>query len=272
MYPDLSYILHALFGSEPDNTASIVKTFGLMLAVAFVISAWVLALEMKRKTREGIMKPWASKITVGKGPDAIFVITQALIGFILGYKLVYIFSNFAEFQADAAGVLLSMKGNIIGGILIAILFAAYQYYSKKKKSLPKPIEKTIFIQPADMVGDITILAAISGVLGAKLFAIFESVETMEAFAADPIGQLFSGTGLAIYGGLIVAFIVVLYFTRKRGLPSWHMMDAAAPGLIIGYAVGRIGCQLSGDGDWGINNPNPKPEWLSWLPGSLWVQT
>ena len=89
---------------------------------------------------------------------------------------------------------------------------------------------------------------------------------------DPLDQLFSGTGLAVYGGLIVAFFSVLYFIRSKGLDAWHMMDAAAPAIITGYAVGRIGCQLSGDGDWGIPNPHPKPNWLSWLPDNLWSQT
>jgi phosphatidylglycerol---prolipoprotein diacylglyceryl transferase len=272
MFPDLSYILHFLFGTEPDTAASIVKTFGLLLAIAFLASAWVLSLEMKRKTREGIFKPWATKVVEGEKPDIKFAIIQALIGFLIGYKGVYIFQNLDAFQADAAGVLLSTIGSTWGGLLGAVVWGGYQFYNKQKNALDKPVEKKILIQPSEMVGDITILAAISGVLGAKLFAIFESTETIRAFAADPIGQLFSGTGLAIYGGLIVAFFAVLYFIRKRNLAAWHMMDAAAPAMIMGYAVGRIGCQLSGDGDWGIYNTNPKPGWLSWLPDNLWVQT
>jgi len=54
------------------------------------------------------------------------------------------------------------------------------------------------------------------------------------------------------------------------LPLLHLMDASAPGLILAYGIGRIGCQVSGDGDWGIVNTSPKPGWLSWLPDSLWA--
>ena len=272
MYPDLSYILHALTGMQPDNAASIVKTFGLLLALAFLASAWVLSKEMKRKTEEGIFKPFMTTVIEGKAPDTFFIVSQALVGFIIGYKLLFIVLDFSSFQADAAGVLLSGKGNFLGGLLGALVYGGFQYYEKKKKALPKPKEVKVILQPKDMVGDITIIAAISGLIGAKFFAIFESVETIQSFIKDPIGGLFSGQGLAIYGGLIVAFFSVLYFIRKRGFDMWHMMDATAPAIIMGYAVGRIGCQLSGDGDWGIPNPNPKPNWLSWLPDNLWVQS
>ena len=272
MYPDFSYILHALFGTQPDNAFSIIKTFGLLLAVAFLASAFILSLEMKRKTAEGVFKPYRTTLIEGEAPTVTFLISQALFGFIVGFKLLYIIQHFDTFQADAAGTLLSTKGSIAGGLLGALAYGGYQYYMKRKQALPKPVEKTILMQPAQLVGDITIVAAISGLIGAKLFAIFESADTIRYFMQDPIGQLFSGTGLAVYGGLIVAFFSVLYFVRSRGFDSWHMMDAAAPAIITGYAVGRIGCQLSGDGDWGIPNPNPKPGWLSWLPDNLWSQT
>jgi phosphatidylglycerol:prolipoprotein diacylglycerol transferase len=272
MYPDFSYILHAIFGTAPDNAFSIIKTFGLLLAVSFLASAFILSLEMKRKTTEGIFKPIPVTVKEGEQPDIWFIISQALFGFILGFKGIYIVQNFSDFQADAASVLLSTRGNMVGGILVAVVYGGWQFYQKKKKALPKPIEKKELLQPVQMVGDITIVAAISGLIGAKLFAIFESAETISYFFKDPIGQLFSGTGLAVYGGLILAFFSVLYFVRKRGLDTWHMMDAAAPAIITGYAVGRIGCQLSGDGDWGIENTMGKPSWLNWLPENLWVQT
>lgn len=86
---------------------------------------------------------------------------------------------------------------------------------------------------------------------------------------DPVGQLLSGSGLAIYGGLIVAFIVVYFYVKKKGIPPIHAMDAVAPALIMGYAVGRLGCQFAGDGDWGIVNTAPEPSW--WLfPQWLWA--
>jgi phosphatidylglycerol---prolipoprotein diacylglyceryl transferase len=271
MFPDFSYILHFIFGTEPDNAFSIIKTFGLFLAVAFLASAYILSLEMKRKTKEGIFKPVYVKTIEGEPPTLSFIIWQAGFGFIIGFKLVYIIQNFDTFQADAAGILLSLIGSVPGGIIGAIVIGGFHYFQKKKQALLKPIEKQVEVQPYQLVGDITIIAAISGLIGAKLFAIFESADTIRYFLKDPIGQLFSGTGLAIYGGLIVAFITVLMYIRKKGFDSWHMMDVTAPAIITGYAVGRIGCQMSGDGDWGIANTIDKPSWLSWLPDKLWIQ-
>jgi prolipoprotein diacylglyceryl transferase len=125
------------------------------------------------------------------------------------------------------------------------------------------------VWPHERIGDITVVAAISGIVGAKLAAPFESVANLKSFFNDPFGQLLTGSGLAIYGGLILAFIVVLWYIRKKQIPAIHMMDAVAPALMVGYAVGRIGCQLSGDGDWGIVNTMAIPSW--WVfPDWLWA--
>jgi prolipoprotein diacylglyceryltransferase len=59
--------------------------------------------------------------------------------------------------------------------------------------------------------------------------------------------------LTFYGGLICAALAIWYYARKHGIGFWYLNDAAAPGLMLAYAVGRIGCQVSGDGDWGILN-------------------
>jgi len=49
----------------------------------------------------------------------------------------------------------------------------------------------------------------------------------------------------------------------------HLADIGSPGMMLAYGIGRIGCQLSGDGDWGRINPDPKPGWLNWLPDWIW---
>jgi prolipoprotein diacylglyceryltransferase len=79
----------------------------------------------------------------------------------------------------------------------------------------------------------------------------------------------SFSGLTFYGGLIVAAVAVLFYTHKQKIPSIHMIDAAAPGLMLSYGIGRIGCHLSGDGDWGIVSTNTKPNWLEFLPDWVW---
>jgi hypothetical protein len=116
------------------------------------------------------------------------------------------------------------------------------------------------------VGDICVIAAVGGFAGAK---IFNALETWDNFIADPLGSLLSSSGLTIYGGLIVATFAVLYYTNKNKIPTKHMIDAAAPGLILAYGIGRIGCHLSGDGDWGIVNLAAKPDFISFIPDWAW---
>jgi phosphatidylglycerol:prolipoprotein diacylglycerol transferase len=95
-----------------------------------------------------------------------------------------------------------------------------------------------------------IIAAVGGLIGAK---IFNALETWDSFIRDPIGSLFSRSGLTFYGGLIVVTAVLYYYTKKHKFSFAHLCDAAAPALMISYAIGRLGCQLAGDGDWGIYN-------------------
>ncbi|MDX1478785.1 MAG: prolipoprotein diacylglyceryl transferase [Saprospiraceae bacterium] len=269
MYPDLSYILHALIGTAPDNALSIVKTFGLFLIISFLASAWFLRLELRRKEREGLLQPSKEKITEGQPATMSQIILNAVLGFVLGFKLAYIAGNFNAFREDAAGVLLSGQGSLGAGLLGAALLGFWKYWDSHRKKLEKPVTRTITVWPHQRVGDITIVAAISGVVGAKLATIFESADLFNRFLADPVNFLLSGSGLAIYGGLIVAFVTVLWYIKKKGIAPLHMMDAVAPALMVGYGVGRIGCQLSGDGDWGIVNTAQPPSWW-FLPDRWWA--
>ena len=267
MYPDLSYILHALIGTEVDNAFSIVKTFGLLLAIAILTSAYFLNLELKRKEKEGLLSPKLIKTKVGEPAAMMDLILNALFGFFIGFKLLHVILNFGEFQADAPGFIFSTKGNIIGGILGAVLLAGLKYWEKEKQKLPRPKIHESYIYPSDRIGDITLIAAFTGIVGAKFFAIFEDVRnlTFDGF----FDALFSGGGLAIYGGLIGGFIGVVWYLRKHDINVYQVADAVAPALIIGYGVGRIGCQLSGDGDWGIPNELAQPSWW-FLPDWLWA--
>jgi prolipoprotein diacylglyceryltransferase len=112
----------------------------------------------------------------------------------------------------------------------------------------------------------TMIAAIAGLLGAKLF---HNLENWSEFIADPIDALLSFSGLTMYGGLICGSTAVIIYARKNGITIAHLIDASAPALMLAYAVGRIGCQVAGDGDWGIDNLLPKPNWLGWLPDWMW---
>ncbi len=82
--------------------------------------------------------------------------------------------------------------------------------------------------------------------------------------------LFSFSGLAFYGGLITAAFAVSIYVERNKIPWPVNADVVAPALMLAYGIGRIGCQLSGDGCWGMVNADPKPEWLSFLPDWAWA--
>ncbi|HEX5023845.1 MAG TPA: prolipoprotein diacylglyceryl transferase family protein, partial [Agriterribacter sp.] len=173
---------------------------------------------------------------------------NALLGFIVGYKALGIFLNHE--QISPQDYIFSGKGSIGGGIVLALIFAGLKYREKGKQKLAKPENRKIRIWPHERVGDITIYAAIFGFIGAK---IFDNLENWNRFIQNPVENLLSPSGLTFYGGLICATAAILWFARKKKISIRHLVDAAAPTLMLAYALGRIGCQVSGDGDWGILN-------------------
>ncbi len=121
--------------------------------------------------------------------------------------------------------------------------------------------------PAELIGTVTVIAVVGGVIGAKIFHILEN---LDSFYADPLGMLFSTGGLTFFGGFIVAGIGIAWYVRSKGVAVGAFADAVAPGLMLAYGIGRIGCYLAGDGDWGIcSNLDDKP---AWIPSFLWSET
>jgi phosphatidylglycerol:prolipoprotein diacylglycerol transferase len=89
---------------------------------------------------------------------------------------------------------------------------------------------------------------ISGLLGARLWYLGENWGEVRH---DLLGALFSSAGFTFYGGFIIGSLVVLYLARRDGTDIGKFCDSLGPCLALGYAIGRLGCQLSGDGDYGI---------------------
>ena len=266
MYPDLSYLFHDLFGTATDNWLSIFKTFGLMVALAVLTAAFLLKKELQRRAEIGQFQGVPAKIISNAPLSMQDYVLNAIFGFIVGFKLVYIAQNLEAMQADPGGIVISGKGSWLGGIIGAGLLTAYYFYldAQRKKQGTREELKTLY--PHDRIMDISTVAVISGIIGAKLFTV---IEQPQAFLADPMGQLFSGDGWTIYGGLIGGFVGVYILLRRKAIPVLPVMDAVAPALIVSYGVGRMGCHLAGDGDWGIVAA-PQPDWW-FLPDWLWAQ-
>jgi prolipoprotein diacylglyceryl transferase len=267
MYPDLSYLFHDLIGTQPDNWLSMLKTFGFFLAIAFIVSAVVFHIELKRKAKEGFYTPTPVEVTLGLPASTSEIITNAIVGAILGGKGLYASQHYEVFRHDPASVILSGKMDWIGAIVGAVILTAITYFDGQRRKLPTPETKTLKLFPHDRISEMTVAAAVGGILGAKIFDLFDN---WESFIQDPIGSLASGGGLAFFGGLVLGFVAVVGYMWKHNIPFLPTADAVAPALTAGYGVGRIGCQLSGDGDWGIVNAAPKPGWMSFLPDWMWA--
>jgi phosphatidylglycerol---prolipoprotein diacylglyceryl transferase len=265
MYPNLYYAFKDLFGVEWTGL-KLVNSFGFFVALSFLICAWVLTLELRRKSKQGLFTYKEEKVIVGKPATAGELLLNFFIGFLFGYKLVGAFL-LRDQLVDTQTFILSSQGSWPAGLLLGALFAFLKWSEKNKTKLAKPEERTIRIWPQDRVGDMVIYAAVFGFLGAK---IFHNLENIDELIKDPIGSLLSFSGLTFYGGLICATLAIWQYCRKNNMSPIHMADAFAPTMMLAYGIGRIGCQVAGDGDWGIVNTHPKP--FSWMPDWFWAYT
>jgi phosphatidylglycerol:prolipoprotein diacylglycerol transferase len=104
--------------------------------------------------------------------------------------------------------------------------------------------------------------ALVGIVGAKVYHV---LETPRELFADPVGQIFSRYGLAWFGGLIAGFAAFVWLARRFKFPLLEIFDAGSAAAALGYGVGRVGCLLSGDGDYGVPTSLP---WGMSFPNGL----
>ena len=265
MYPNLYYAFRDLFHVE-WQPLRFINSFGFFVAISFILAAIILSSELRRKSKEGFLQPTEVQVMVGKPASFIDLLLNFLLGFVLGYKILALFIMNKSVTDDPQAFIFSDRGSWPAGIVLGLLFAGLKWWEKKKQVLEKPELRKIRIWPQDRVGELTILALVFGLVGAKVFDAFEN---WSSFIKDP-SSIFSAEGLTFYGGLICAALAIWWYARKHKISFWHLNDAGSPALMLAYSTGRIGCQVSGDGDWGILNNRPNP--FSWLPDWMWGYT
>ncbi len=265
MYPTLYHALLDLFGLDIPFL-KFLNSFGFFVALAFIFASYTLGLELKRKEKEGLLRPVKRTVIEGAPVTPLELVVSGILGFVLGWKGVHLLLNFQAATVAPQDFLLSTTGNVPGGLAVAALLIWLKWRDKKKQELKEPKKTEVQMMPHEHAGNVTLTAAIWGLIGAKLFHWLENPHEFMQFVNSPSpSSLFSG--LTMYGGLILAGAMVFRYFVRNGIPAMHGADAAAPGVMLAYGIGRIGCQVSGDGDWGIVNTRPAP---SWMPEWLWA--
>lgn len=264
MFPRISDLFNYLFGTNLDLP---VQTYGFFLALAFVIASFVLKSELKRKEKEGLLSSRTIKRKMYVLPKPGELLLNALISGIIFWKIGGMFVHYAAFKANPQEFLMSSQGWLIGGFLAAAYIIGQYFYNKNKWKGKEPKEEKVEIHPHENTWNILVIAVVAALVGSKLFDLFDN---FSSFLKDPISSIFSFSGLTFYGGFIVTVITLLWYMKKIKLDWHYVIDAAAPAIMIGYAVGRLGCQFSGDGCWGIVNEMAKPSFLAWLPDWMWA--
>ncbi|HEY1833305.1 MAG TPA: prolipoprotein diacylglyceryl transferase family protein [Solirubrobacteraceae bacterium] len=131
------------------------------------------------------------------------------------------------------------------GVMFALGFLACgAVVARRLRELDKPV---------DWAYEITFAALLGGVIGARGYFLIQNYSSVKH---DLLGSIFSGSGLVWYGGAIGGAIGVVAWMRWRQAIELRLFDMTATALALGYAIGRIGCQVSGDGDYGIRSSLP----------------
>jgi phosphatidylglycerol---prolipoprotein diacylglyceryl transferase len=153
----------------------------------------------------------------------------------------YPFIHFGHFSIGTFGLCL----------WLASVFACWTLYRNFRR----------FGVDADAVG-VAAYTTVGGVVGAKLWHVLEEPALL---MHQPLQVLFDRAGFAWFGGLLAGIAVLLWAGRQARIGGLGMLDLAAPAVAVGYGVGRIGCLVSGDGDYGIPSHLP---WAMSFPHGL----
>ena len=272
MYPTLFHAVHDLLGLDLQ-VLKLINTFGFLLALAFLGAARCLASELERKHAAGQIAVTRRQATPPRPPTVLDAALSSAMVFVVAFKVfgIALGEHVVQGGTDAQRYLLSTQGHLGAGLLAAVGWMALEFRKVRSAGALEqtPLEpEYIEVTPRDHTLGITGAAALGGLIGAKVSAWLERPKSiLELFEHPSIGALFSG--LAIYGGLIVGALFVYVYCRRAKLPFNQVCDANAPGLMLAYGIGRLGCQLAGDGDWGIPSNGALPG-FGWLPSWFWA--
>jgi len=232
--------------------------YGICIGIGFLFAGLFLKEDFKRLEKNNILKPLKNKISINNKNERISLIFNYLFIFFIGYQTAYVLDgHYGDLVDNPANVIFSLHLSnfkllyIVEGILLTIISIIISNKKDEKN------ERSKLIFPHELIFNFAIAAGIGGILGAKLLFVFTE-------PGDFFEKLFSTSGLTFYGGLIGGATSVILYAKKLKLPILKIADCFAPILMLAYSIGRMGCQLAGDGCWGIKNEHSHsilPDWI-----------
>ena len=265
MFPRITDMFNYILGTHWTLP---VQTYGFFLALAFLVGGAVLRMELVRKEKEGHLPARTKRIQKNKPAGWPEILGNALLSAVVGFKFAGILFDYSSFSANPQKYLLSGQGSLPAAILILAGIIGYALLQNRKLRNSRPEWTDELVHPFQSTWNILIISVIAALVGSKIFDI---ADNFGGFLRNPMDSLFSFSGLTFYGGFIVTVLTLVFYNLYVLKMDWrYLLDTTAPAIMIGYAVGRLGCHFSGDGCWGIINEMAKPGWLAWLPDWAWA--
>lgn len=261
MFPTLSDLIEYLTGWR---LALPFQTFGVVMVMAFGAAYWAYRSELLRKEAQG----WIGSVEKQGRPAGLsggLVVLYTLLTGVVVAKLLTVLLHWRSFVAHPSRILFSGVGHwAIGGLATVVVgsWLGYRLYHVKPA---EPVFRKV--RPYEIMPAMLWWCGVTGFLGAILF---HKLEHWEELVAHPWEGLLHIDGLTYYGGLLCGIATALVIAHRHKIPLIHMVDMGSPAMMLAYGIGRLGCHLAGDGDWGIVNTAPLPGWLSFLPSWLWA--
>ena len=269
MFPTLYHFIYDLLGIKLEGL-QFINTFGFFVALSIFAAYTVMRKEMKRLSEEGKLPFYTMKKWEGKSLSLLEYAWNGVLGFIFGYKILYLVFDENARGRNTQELVFSAEGSLLYGLVGMVLVLSWVYYGDRKNRNTELKELEVQEDASVHMGTISTIALVSGFIGAKLFHLLENPSEInpERFFQD----FFTSGGWTFYGGLICGAGGVLWYTTKKGMKIWRVLDSGAVAMMLAYGIGRFGCHFSGDGDWGLPNTTKPPGILSFLPDWAWSYT
>jgi phosphatidylglycerol:prolipoprotein diacylglycerol transferase len=262
MFPTISSLINAVLGTHYNNP---IPTFGFFVALAFICSYFTFLSEFKRKEKEGVIFVFQEKHITGEIAIIKDYLSYGFLALVIGTKVIGAFLNQDAFFRSPLAFIFSIQGTWLVGLLCALSAIILVYALRNSTRLNSSVQKSVLMHPYELMPQLILWAALWGFLGAKAFNFLENINL---YAHYSFIDFWRYSGLTFYGGLVFGALSYLYIGMRRGMRLIDLADIGSPGMLVAYGVGRLGCHLSGDGDWGIVNANNKL--FKWLPDWVWA--